>query len=203
MSKMSWKSLYRNSFVGRFARRLGADDRGVAAVEFAFIMPIMLTLYLGAMEASQGFDINKRVGRAANMVADMITQQSLITRGELSAVSEIGESILFPYKRTKPDVEMVGIRITNDNPPRSIVEWSMKRSNGASSTPLGKGSAITVPNRLKVAGTFLVKAKVNLRYEPVTTWTLRNGGNSSGSFNMSRELFLRPRLVGIVECSDC
>jgi len=203
MSHMPWKNFYKNSFIGRFARKLGADDRGVAAIEFAFIMPIMLTLYLGAMEVSQGFDINKRVGRSTNMIADMIAQQSLITRSELSAVSDIGESILFPYERTRPSVEMVGIRITNDNPPRSIVEWSMKRVNGSNSRPYGKGSSIQVPSRLKIAGTFLVRAKVDLKYDPVTTWTLRNSGNTSGSFNMSRELFLRPRLVGIVECTDC
>lgn len=203
MSSNSWKSRYRNSFIGRAVRRLGVDERGAAAVEFAFIMPVMLTLYLGSMEASQGFDVNKRVGRSANMVADMISQQSTMTRSELAAISEIGESILLPYRRTSPDVEMVGIRITSDNPPRSIVEWSLKRSNGNSSRPYGVGTAIEVPTRLKRAGTFLVKAKVDLKYEPVTTWTLRKNGNNAGSFNMSRELFLRPRLVGVVECSDC
>lgn len=203
MSSNLWKSRYRNSIIGRFARKLGVDERGAAAVEFAFIMPIMLTLYLGSMEASQGFDVNKRVGRAANMVADMITQQSLVNTSELVAISDIGESILLPYRRTSPAIEMVGIRITNDNPPRAQVEWSLKRANGTNSRPYGQGTAIEVPTRLKKAGTFLIKAQVDLKYEPVTTWSLRQSGNTSGTLNMSRELFLRPRLVGVVECSDC
>ena len=42
--------------------RLARDRRGVAAVEFAFIAPILLTLYLVTMEVAQGIETNKKVG---------------------------------------------------------------------------------------------------------------------------------------------
>jgi len=42
-------------------RRLGASESGAAAVEFALIMPFMLALYFGSMEASVLFTADKRV----------------------------------------------------------------------------------------------------------------------------------------------
>lgn len=203
MNRALWKQKYRNSFLARAIRRVGGDEKGVAAVEFAIVLPLLLTLYLGTMEASQALDSYKKVSRSSSMVADMITQQSTITRAELVAITEISESLLLPYKRSKPEVEMVGIRITNDNPPKSEVEWSLKRSAGGGlSKPYGEGSAISVPNALKTPGTFLVRAKVKMKYKPMTTWSLQGEG-SSGKINMEKMLHLRPRLVGIVECTDC
>ena len=32
--------------------RLAGDERGVSAVEFALLLPVMLTLYLGGVEVS-------------------------------------------------------------------------------------------------------------------------------------------------------
>lgn len=198
----SWKKKYRSSFLGRAAMRLGMDERGATAVEFAFIMPIMLTLYLSSMEVSQGFDIQKRVGRSASMIADIITQQSTVTKAELKEVSDIGRSTLLPYGRTDPKIEMVGIRITTDNPPRSVVDWSLQTQGSSSSVPYADGAAIDIPQRLKVAGTYVVRSQVDLDYQPLTTWTFRNSGGST-TIPMKKIIFLRPRLVGIVDCTDC
>jgi len=48
-----------NNIVERFSRlqlfaRFAQDRRGVSAVEFAMLLPLMITLYLGAVEVSQG-----------------------------------------------------------------------------------------------------------------------------------------------------
>ena len=42
-------------------RRLASDQRGVSAVEFAMLLPLMLTLYLGGVEVSQGISIDRKV----------------------------------------------------------------------------------------------------------------------------------------------
>ena len=39
---------------------LAADERGVSAVEFAMLLPLMLSLYLGSVEVSQGIGADAR-----------------------------------------------------------------------------------------------------------------------------------------------
>ena len=57
-------------------RSLGCcDRRGVAAVEFALIAPLLLSMYFVTMEVSQGIEANKKVGRVGSIVADLVTQQ--------------------------------------------------------------------------------------------------------------------------------
>jgi Flp pilus assembly protein TadG len=49
------------------------DERGVSAVEFALLLPLMVTLYLGGVEISQGLTIDRKVTLVARTVADLAT----------------------------------------------------------------------------------------------------------------------------------
>ena len=58
--------------------RLARDQEGVSAVEFAMLLPLMLTLYLGGVEVSQGISIDRKVTLTARTVADLVAQVSSI-----------------------------------------------------------------------------------------------------------------------------
>ena len=53
-------------------RRFASDEQGVAAVEFALIMPFLLTLYLGSIEAAALFTADKRVNSISATVGDLV-----------------------------------------------------------------------------------------------------------------------------------
>ena len=55
-------------------RTLGRREEGVAAVEFALIMPFLLLLYFGSMEASALFTADKRVNSISATVGDLDSQ---------------------------------------------------------------------------------------------------------------------------------
>jgi Flp pilus assembly protein TadG len=181
------------------AARLKGDAKGVAAVEFALIFPIMLALYLGSIEISGALQANKNIGKTASTVADLITQQDDITKAEFRAIAEIGEAMLFPYTETKPLVEVVGIRIDNSPTPKAIVEWSQRYNNGALSRPIPPGQEITIPANLLIPNTFLVRGSADLKYKPLVTWSTQSGG----IMNMSETYYLRPRLSSTITCADC
>ena len=60
------------------------DRRGVSAVEFAMLLPLMMTLYLGTVEISQGVGIDRKVTLTTRTVADLASQASSITNTDMT-----------------------------------------------------------------------------------------------------------------------
>lgn len=193
-------------------RKLGgviADRRGVAAIEFAFIAPLLLMLYFVTMEVAQGIETNKKVSRVGSMVADLVTQQSReITTSDLDPIMRIGEAILQPYNRTRPTIVITGITITNDNEPKAKVEWSRRMVNGVFSRAAAKDTLTDVPETLKIKGTFLVRVSSQIDYRPVITWTAEQKTSLGllGAFDnigMNEVYYLRPRMTPEILCTNC
>ncbi|MBX3531794.1 MAG: pilus assembly protein [Rhizobiaceae bacterium] len=188
--------------------RLRSDRRGVAAVEFAFIAPVLLSLYFVTMEVSQAIEVNKKVGRVGSMVADLLTQQQATTKSEVEAVLKIGESILQPYNRSKSKITVTAIQITDENTPKVQVAWSRKLENGAVTAGAAKNSITTVPDTLKIRNTFLIRVESQLAYKPVITWSAEGKqvlglAAAFDGIGMKETYYLRPRMSSTVPCADC
>jgi Flp pilus assembly protein TadG len=195
---------------GASVRRLAQSRRGVAAIEFAFIAPVLLVLYFMTMEVSQAIETNKKVGRAASMIADLITQQPTTSKSELDAIMQIGLATMQPYNRSQLAIYITGVQISNDATAKATVAWSREMINGTTgpNPDLPVGKETTVPTELKIAGTFLVRVQSKLDYRPVITWTAdakQTLGLLSAfdNINMAEQYYLRPRMSDSVSCSDC
>jgi hypothetical protein len=57
-------------------RRLWTNTKGVAAVEFAMLAPLLLMMTFGTIELSRALIIHKRFQRAASMVGDLVTRET-------------------------------------------------------------------------------------------------------------------------------
>lgn len=55
------------------------DQRGVAAVEFAFIAPLMLIFYFGMVEISLAVEADRNLSHAASLVGDLTAQDAVVT----------------------------------------------------------------------------------------------------------------------------
>lgn len=184
------------------------NRRGVAAVEFALVAPILMALYFVTMEVSQGIESNKKVSRAAAMIGDLVAQEQGVNKDDLAKIMQIGQAIIYPYNRTNPSIEITGIQISNENNPKATVAWSRKMVNNAVSPGLAKKATVTVPDKLKLRDTFLIQVTTSLDYRPLITWaadakTSMGLTASFDSIQMSETYFLRPRTSNTVDCSDC
>lgn len=203
MSSFAWM----NRAAG-LLRRAAADRKGVAAIEFAFIAPLLLTMYFVTMEIAPAIDANKKVGRAASMIADLVTQQQSISKSEVEAIMSIGEATLNPYSRTQLKVVITAIRISNDDVPTVKVAWSRKMVDGAFSQDAAKDSTTTVPETLRIKGSFLVRVETSLNYRPIITWTASEKQTTGllaafDNINMKETYYLRPRMSATIDCSTC
>jgi len=192
------------------ARRFGHDRRGVAAIEFAFIAPVLLIMYFITMEASQAIETSKKVSRIGSMVADLVTQQQTVSTDDLEAIMQIGSTTLLPYNRSQPSIIITAIQITDEATPRVLVAWSRKLVGNTYSADATPNTITTVPTNLKIRNTFLIRVESDLGYTPVISWDANNAQQRSAGLlstfshiNMSETYYLRPRRSPTIPCSDC
>lgn len=186
-------------------RRFRRNRDGVAAVEFALIVPLLLLLYLGTMEISSGVSLNKRVARVAATTADLVTQQTEIDRKTLEGIMQIGASILFPYYADTPRITIAGIDVDDDHPDGGQVVWARRMNKDGSFEPgLTADDHTFVPDRLRIDETFVVMVRVDLVYRPLITWvTERDADGNAIGINMTETYWFHPRLVEDIPCVNC
>lgn len=198
-----------NSALRRFGNRAHAfhrDTKGAAAVEFVFIATLLITLYLGTQQISLSLNMNKKVGRAAASISELVSRadEEDVPRTDLRDIMQIGAAMLQPYVKTKPTVTVTGIAI--DAAGATKVGFSQRMTNGTTYTvPYAKGSAISVPAALIVNDTFLVKVDVELKYQLITSWRSSVARDADGFVRipMKETYYMRARNRDLLTCNDC
>lgn len=184
----------------------GGDRSGASAIEFALIVPLFLAMYLGTMELGQGIDTNKKVGRSAAMIGDLITQEEAsITSDELNAIMKIAEQTLRPYHRSKATIVVAGVEY-NAAYPKGRVTWQQRLVGHARKATCPDAQPADVPTALQVVDTFIISVKVCLPYEPVAVWGAPDWTNlgfkstQAAVIDMREDAFFTPRMSKQIIC---
>lgn len=114
------------------------DRSGLAAIEFAFIAPIMVVLFFGVLEGSDALSASRRASLAVSTLADLVAQETQVGEDDLddlfTGVTEVLAS------RTPTATFTVVSIIYNDTTKRVEVDWSYDSTGGA---PYSPGSEYT------------------------------------------------------------
>jgi Flp pilus assembly protein TadG len=103
------------------------DVRAVAAVEFALILPLLLTLYLGTIEAATLYSADHKVATVASTMADLVSRaKGEISTTDLDKYFEAAETIMHPY--TTAGLEQVVSLLSIDDEGAATVKWSRGHS---------------------------------------------------------------------------
>jgi Flp pilus assembly protein TadG len=122
------------------------NEQGTVAVEFALILPVMLVLYLGLVEFSQGYRISQKLDLLAHTLSDLTAQQ--LTGGQANGQAGIDQTtmdgifsaaipIMTPISNTTIEMtisEVTVAGVPNNNSPTSwkaTVSWTIARNSGA------------------------------------------------------------------------
>jgi Flp pilus assembly protein TadG len=83
---------------GRLLRRFRRDGRGVAAIEFALILPILVLLTLGCFEVPRYVLLWQRIERASSGVSDLVAQaDEPMTANQMSDIMSAAKIMMQPY----------------------------------------------------------------------------------------------------------
>ena len=169
----------------RAARALARDKRGVSAVEFALVLPLMVTLFLATVETTQGLQADRKVSLAARALSDLASQATTIADADMSNILDATADVIAPFNVSNAQMVVTGIQTDILGVSRAV--WSDARN----ATRYSCGQVMTIPTELKpTLGTtgFLVLAEVKYSYTPTVAYLI------SGSLLLSDRLYTRPRI---------
>jgi Flp pilus assembly protein TadG len=172
--------------VRRRIAQLQCDERGVSAVEFALLLPLMVTLYLGSVEISQAISADRKVTMTSRTVADLISQVSSINNAGMTDVLSASSSVMSPFTTTTLKVTVSSVSVDANG--KATVDWS----DTLGGTARTKGSTVTLPSALNIANTSLIWSEVSYVYTPAVGYLI------TGSLTLKDQLYMAPRISNTV-----
>lgn len=167
----------------RTASQLRDDTRGLSAVEFAVIVPMMLVLFFGLVEISNGVAADRKVTLTARALSDLISQAVTVTDSDISESFSASKGVMSPFDTST--IKSVVSEVKIDANGVAKIAWSKANANA---TKRATDSAVTLPANLNVPNTYLIWSEVSYTYKPSVNWIV-----SASGIPLSEQFFTRPR----------
>jgi Flp pilus assembly protein TadG len=171
-----WLRLRRRAF------ELRGNNSGVAAVEFAMIIPLMAMLLIGTYEFSTGVAIDRKVTIMARTLSDLTSQNTSVTDTQITNFFNAGKAIMTPYASTPVQGTITELWV-NPNTMKARVQWS-KGTDARS-----PGDIVEIPDALKIGDTYLIYSEVKYKYVPSVAWFI----NKVNGITLTDVSYTRPR----------
>lgn len=176
--------------IGKFAHllhRFGAQDKAVAVVEFALVLPLMLTLFLGSVDLSQGISADRKLAQVAATMGDLTSQsQKTISITTLDDYFSASQVIMLPFDGNAAQVRLVIVRINADG--TTSVDGS-RSHNGAAVLPVNSPYPLPPSVRDAANGSvdYVVVSEAWYNYRPITGYIV------SADIPLYKQFFYFPR----------
>jgi Flp pilus assembly protein TadG len=164
--------------------RFWRDRRGVSAVEFAFIAPVLVFFYFGMAELTEAMIAQRRLSHIASSIGDVVARDTQLTDARRTDVFKVGSVLMAPFPTS--GLRMCIVSITSAANGVDRVDWS-EASNGPTNCPAA-GAVVDIPASVLPAGQSVIMSKASYDYEPPVKLLSKTG------FTFRRTFYLRPRL---------
>ena len=180
-----------------FWQRLRQAQSGVAAIEFALMLPLLLTLSLGMLDFSSAFSTQRKLNYAATVMAQLVTQRSpQVTAAEVDDFFKAAQIAMRSGANTNDvRVEVYAFRLNE-----GTVEQRWTRSNsveGGCTPPetIGLPDLMNGPNDVVVA-------VVCTTYTVQSAWVVERIIDTP-TINLQAQMVFRPRAANTIDCPTC
>lgn len=193
-----------------FASRFFRDRRGVAAVEFALILPMMLVLLLTSVEIISFLQADRRVENTASSLADVVSQDDDVKNAELRGMWHALSPLIFPDDANDLDVRITAIAFDSDGDP--AVSWC-ETCGGFDGTACHESEFQDIPNgaalddgdfpdAMRAPSTTVVRVETTFLYRPRLAFFFLNSGGGLESDTTAKSLahtsYRRARTVDVI-----
>lgn len=159
------------------AESLRRDDSGIAALEFAMIVPLLLLMLFGITDVANYFAVDRKTSQVAQMISDLTSRYTAVQESDITNFFTIAGAMVTPYDKTQMKATIHQIYLDPNSKTAKVV-WS--RGNA----PLTKNTVYSVPAGLVgkdasgnwLANQYLIVGDVKYNYVPTIGWVLSKAG---------------------------
>lgn len=164
--------------------RFGLDKRGVSALEFALIAPIMIVIYFGVGELCEAMMAQRRTAHTTSAIGDLVTQSTSLTSTDMSNVFAAATNIMAPFPTSTLKLRITSVTANTSNVPK--VDWSCT-TGGLAANNVGATYSGLPSGLVTTSGDSIVVA------EGQYAWTSPASYLLPGALNFNEVFYLKPR----------
>lgn len=167
------------------------NRRGVALIEFAIVLPVLMLLFFGGFTMASGMAFNRKLSVATRALADLTSQRAAVDRDALSGIVAMGAPIVVPY-RLANGLTRVSQVVTDGNGDGRI-DWSY----AGDGTALARNAAYPLPSDVRFPNTAYLVAEMRYPFRPLASLV------PLATIPLGENVIMLPRKSSSVPCTDC
>ncbi len=169
----------------------------MAAIEMAFVFPVMLILYFGLVDVTNLLAANRKVTLTASTIGDLVAQApGSMTMDDMDTFLNAASPIMEPFVvdlQSGSDFGYVVWEVGRDSDNNLETKWTVSKDGAGCSQNYGGNL-----EDLTADGNDVVIARVCYNWKPIVGKVI-----GSGSIQLEETLTLRPRQAATITCDDC
>ena len=189
MSTSFWNAIVKPA--GRLKRarkRFAGDERGVSAIEFVLIFPLLVGMLAGTVDIGQALTVSRKMNQVASTLGDIASQKASWTTTDIDAIMAGSASIIEPFNKSDLKIDLAILDV--DTSLVAKVSWA--RGYNKSALVKSDASPVTIPTNIAQSGVQLIAVKATFTLttpfskllQPVTGVT---------TYNYQKTYIMRPR----------
>lgn len=170
--------------IRRFGRILG-DEQGIAALEFALVLPVMVLLLMGMVEVRGAVEAYGKALSATQTVADLTSRADSQTTATMNMITSAAQRVLdpLPSGADRLGIRVVSIGIATNGTPTQLWSYSSGGSTDAPNLESARG--------LANPGESVVMVSLSYTHLPLVNDII-------GTITTHETAWSRPRLVRLI-----
>lgn len=172
------------------------DRAGAAAVEFALILPIAISLFLGTFELANLLMCHMKLVAATQTAADLLAQQKTVCASDVTSYGTAAGLVMEPLPPGKLSIAFASVIYTSSSPFTASTDWHQE-VNGATSIATIAPTAATNAQINKYGSSSTIVATATYAYTSPLSYMLKK------NYTFTETAFAQPRLVASIPKPTC
>ena len=173
-------------------RSLVADISGTIALEFVYVLPVLVFFWLAGTEVTRAISIDQKISQAAVSAGELASHSSVPTNEEIENIFNVVEGAIHPYPIEEVDLILTAVDV--DGRGQTHVLWSRARGSKDANAKGADVGALIDP-QLRRPNTQIIMSEAFYPYRPAVGYVV------TGTVEIDERSFHVPR--GETEIQFC